>query len=51
MTSYTNIFLESISKAMADRAKKREGRIYKNLNISRTKRAFLDETKNIFHSF
>ena len=28
-----------------------KGKNYKNLNISRTKRAFLDEIKNIFHSF
>ena len=29
----------------------KEGKNYKNLNISRTKRAFLEEIKNIFHSF
>ena len=34
------IFLRSTSKAMADREKKRGRRKYKNLNISRTKRAF-----------
>ena len=34
------IFLESTSKAMADREKKRGRRKYKNLNISRMKRAF-----------
>ena len=33
------IFLESTSKAMADREKNRGRRKYKNLNISRTKRA------------
>ena len=34
------ISLESTFKAMADRGKKRGRRKYKNLNISRTKRAF-----------
>ena len=34
------IFLGSTSKAMADREKKRGRQKYKNLNISRTKRAF-----------
>ena len=34
------IFIESTSQAMADREKKRGRRKYKNLNISRTKRAF-----------
>ena len=34
------IYLGSSCKAMADREKKRGGRKYKNLNISRTKRAF-----------
>ena len=34
------IFPGSISKAMADMEKKRGKRKYKNLNISRTKRAF-----------
>ena len=34
------IFLESTSKVMADREKKRRRRIYKTLNISRMKRAF-----------
>ena len=33
------VYLQSSSKAMADRKKKRGGRKYKNLNISRTKRA------------
>ena len=45
------IFLGSTSTAMADRSKKRGRQRYKNLNISRTKRASLDEIKNIFHSF
>ena len=35
-----NIYLRSTSKAMADREKKRGRWKYKNLNISRTKRAF-----------
>ena len=34
------IFLGSISKAMADKEKKRGGPKYKNFNISRMKRAF-----------
>ena len=34
------IYLESTSKAMADREKKRGRWKYKNLNILRTKRAF-----------
>ena len=34
------IFLKSTSKATADKQKKRGRRMYKNLNISRTKRAF-----------
>ena len=34
------ISLESTFKAMADRGKKRGRQKYKNLNISRTKRAF-----------
>ena len=34
------MYLESTSKAMADRDKKRGRQKYKNLNISRTKRAF-----------
>ena len=34
------INLQSFSKAMVDRKEKREGRKYKNWNISRTKRAF-----------
>ena len=29
----------------------RKGKNYKSLNISRTKRAFFDEIKDIFHSF
>ena len=33
-------FLGSTSKAMADRGKRRGGQKNKNLNISRTKRAF-----------
>ena len=36
---------------MADREKKRGGRKYKNLNILRMKKSFLDEVENIFHSF
>ena len=41
MTSQTlRFFFESTSKAMADREQKRGRRIYKNLNISRTKRTF-----------
>ena len=40
MTSQTKIFLESTFKAMADMEIKRGRRKYKNLNISRTKRAF-----------
>ena len=38
------IYLESTSKAMAEREKKRGRRKYK-------KKSFLDEIKNIFHSF
>ena len=34
------IYLSSISEAMADRGKKRRRWKYKNLNFSRTKRAF-----------
>ena len=34
------IFLESTSKAMADKEQKRGRQIHKNLNISRTKIAF-----------
>ena len=40
MTSNFKIYLESTSEAMADREKKRGRRKYKNLNISRTKKAF-----------
>ena len=40
MCSYFKIFLGLISKAVADRGKKRGRRKYKNVNISRTKRAF-----------
>ena len=40
MTSQTKIFLESTSKAMVDREKKRERRKYKNFNILKMKRAF-----------
>ena len=41
MASQTfKIYLQSSSKAMADREKKREGQKYKNLNILRTKRVF-----------
>ena len=44
------IYLRSTSKAMVDRGGgERERWKYKNLNISRTKRAFLDEIKKIFH--
>ena len=45
------IYLQSTSKAMADWGKKRGRRKYKNLNISRVKRAFLDEIKDVYHSF
>ena len=45
MTSQTKIFLESTFKAMADREIKRGSRKYKNLNISRTKRAFQMKSK------
>ena len=45
------IYLRSFSKAMTDRQKKRKGQKYKTLNISRTKRAFFNEIKNIFHVF
>ena len=45
------IFHGSASKAMADRDKKRGRQKYKNLNISRTKKSFLDEIRNIFQSF
>ena len=51
MMSQTWIFLELTSKAMTERKKKRRRRIYKELNISRTKKGFLDEIKNIFDSF
>ena len=34
------IYLQSTSKAMVDREKKRGRQKYKNLNMSRTKRAF-----------
>ena len=34
------IYLQTTSKAMTGREKKRQGRKYKNLNISRMKRAF-----------
>ena len=44
-------FLESTSKAMADREKKSGRQKYKNLNISRTKIVFLDEIKKIAYSF
>ena len=40
MMSQTKIFPRSTSKAMADREKKRGKGKYKNLNISRIKRAF-----------
>ena len=45
------IYLRTACKAMADREKKRGRWKYKNFNISRTKRAFLDEMTSIFHSF
>ena len=55
LSSYLNvikfkIYLGSSSQAMADRKKKSGRWKYKNLNILRTK-SFLDEIKNIFHSF
>ena len=41
MASQTfKIYLQSSSKEMADREKKREEQKYKNLNILRTKRVF-----------
>ena len=40
MWSYFKIFLGLTSKAVADKGKKRGRRKYKNVNISRTKRAF-----------
>ena len=40
MMSNYKIYVESTSKAMADREKKRGRQEYKNLNISRMKRAF-----------
>ena len=43
------IYCGSSSKAMTDWDKKRRRWKYKNLNISRTKKSFLDETKNNFH--
>ena len=45
------IFLESTSKAMADKEKKRGRRKYKNLNISRPKRAFQMKEKTFFKVF
>ena len=36
---------------MADKEKNREGWKYKNLNILRTKKSFLDEIKSIFYGF
>ena len=36
---------------MADMEKKKEKQKQKHLNILRMKRVFLDEIKNIFHSF
>ena len=37
------IYLQSSSNAMANRQKKRGGEKYKNLNILKTKKHFLDE--------
>ena len=42
------MYLRSISKTMADRAKKRGKQKYKNLNISRTKRALFRWNKKHF---
>ena len=44
------IYLRSSSQAMADSEKKRGKWKYKNLNIL-SEKSFLDEIKNIFHSF
>ena len=43
-----NIHLGSSSKAMADKEKKRGKWKYKNLEHEK---GFLDEIKNVFHSF
>ena len=45
------IYLRSTSKAMADREKKRGTQKYKNLNVSRTKRAFEMKYKTFFVVF
>ena len=42
------IYLQSSSKAMADRQNKSEEQKYKNLQ---NEKSFLDEIKSIFHSF
>ena len=48
MASNFKIFLESTSKAMADREKKTGRWKYKNLE---NEKSFLGEIKNISHSF
>ena len=48
MASNFKIFLESTSKAMVDREKKRGRWKYKNLE---NEKSFLGEIKNISHSF
>ena len=45
------IFFQSASKAMADR-KKKEGKMkIQKFEYLENEKSFLDETKNIFHSF
>ena len=46
------IFLESTSKAMADRRGKKEGKVkIQKFEYLENEKSFLDEIKNIFHSF
>ena len=45
------IFLGSASKAMADRGKKEGKTEIKNFEYLENEKSFLDEIKNIFHSF
>ena len=45
------IYLQSSSKAMADRQKKREGQKYKKIEYLENENSFLGETKTIFHGF
>ena len=47
MTSY---YSTSICHSESGKCRN-EGKKYKNVNVSRTKRAFFDEIKNIFQSF